>query len=73
MLSCDLKLNGQVSAADAPKGTVIVNGMTLTYGTDWTLDPDGVTIHLLGNACTMLKTVAASTVDATFPCGSVIF
>jgi hypothetical protein len=73
VLSCDLKLNGQVAPADAPNGTVVVNGANLTYGTDWTLDPDGLTIHLLGNACTMLKSAAASTVDATFPCGSVIF
>jgi hypothetical protein len=73
VLSCDLELNGQVDPADAPSGNVIVNGMNLTYGTDWTLDPDGRTIHLLGNACTMLKDTAASTVDATFPCGSVIF
>jgi hypothetical protein len=73
VLSCDLKLNGQVSADEAPNGTVTVNGANLTYGTDWMLDADGATIHLLGNACTMLKNTAASTVDATFPCGSVIF
>jgi hypothetical protein len=73
VLSCDLKLNGHVDASDAPNGTVIVNGTTLTYGTDWTLDADSVTIHLLGTACNMLKNVAASTVDATFPCGTVIF
>ena len=72
VLSCDLKLNGQVGADDAPSGTVTVNGTTLTYGTDWTLDPDGITIHLLGNACTMLKATAAATVDASFPCGTVI-
>lgn len=73
VLSCDLKLNGHVDLADGPSGSVKVNGTNLTYGTDWTLDPDGLTIHLLGTACTMLKSVAASTVDATFPCGSVIF
>lgn len=73
VLSCDLKLNGHVDAGDAPNGTVTVNGTTLTYGTDWTIDADGLTLHLLGTACTMLKSVAASTVDATFPCGSVIF
>jgi hypothetical protein len=72
-LSCDLKLNGHVDIADGPNGTVTVNNTNLTYGTDWMLDPDGLTIHLLGTACTMLKSVAASTVDATFPCGSVIF
>lgn len=73
VLSCDLKLNGQVALADAPNGTVQVNGATLTYGADWNLDPDGITIHLLGNACTMLKNATAPTVDATFPCGTVIF
>jgi hypothetical protein len=73
VLSCDLKLNGQVSASDAPNGTVQVNGAPLTYGTDWMLDPDGTTLHLLGAACTMLKNATAPTVDATFPCGTVIF
>jgi len=72
VLSCDLKLSGKVVSGSESTGTVTLNGVPLTYGTDWTVDADGITLHLLGNACTMLKTVAASTVDATFPCGSVI-
>ena len=54
-------------------GTVTLNGMTLTYGTDWTVDPNGMVIHLLGNACNTLKASSNPNVDASFPCGSVIF
>jgi hypothetical protein len=54
-------------------GQVTLNGMMLMYGTDWTIDPNGMVIHLIGNACTMLKNTPGSVVDAAFPCGSVIF
>ena len=47
--------------------------MNLTFGTDWTLDPNGTTIHIIGAACTTLKSTPGATVNATFPCGSVIF
>jgi von Willebrand factor type A domain-containing protein len=73
VVSCDLKLSGQVDATDGQNGAVMLNGASLTYGTDWTLDADGVTIHLLGNACNTLKTTANPVVDATFSCGAVIF
>ena len=53
-------------------GTVMVNGMTLTYGTDWTL-VNGNIIRLLGSACTALKSTPNPMVSASFPCGSVIF
>jgi hypothetical protein len=72
VLSCDLTLSGQVDAADGQSGIVTLNGMNLTYGTDWTLDPDGLHIHLLGNACNVLKSSQNPTVDATFACGAVI-
>ena len=55
VISCDLTINQQVDPATAPNATVTLNGMTLTYGTDWTLDPNGMTIHILGTACTTLK------------------
>jgi len=73
VLSCDLTLSGRVDAAQGQSGTVTLNGMNLTYGTDWTLDPDGIHIHLVGNACNMLKTSANPMVDAAFACGAVIF
>jgi hypothetical protein len=73
VLSCDLQLTGQVDPMAGQNGTVTLNNMTLTYGTDWTLDPNGLIIHLLGTACTTLKTLQNPTVDATFSCGAVIF
>lgn len=73
ILSCDLKLDGQVSVDAAPNGTVTLNNMVLTFGTDWTIDPDGVTLHILGGACNTLKNTTNATIDATFACGSVIF
>ncbi len=73
VVSCDIRLNNRVDQADAPSGVVSVNGVKLTYNTDWTLDADGFTIHVIGNACTMLKSAAAPTIDAAFPCGTIIF
>jgi von Willebrand factor type A domain len=71
VVSCDLTINGNVDPASAQSGTVTLNGMTLTYGTDWTL-LDSHTIELLGAACTTLKQSANPVVDAAFPCGTVI-
>ena len=51
---------------------VVVNGTTLTYGTDWIL-VNGNVIRLVGGACDRLKMTANPQVSATFPCGSVIF
>jgi hypothetical protein len=73
VLSCDLQLTGQVDPTEGQNGTVTLNNMTLNYGTDWTLDANGLTIHLLGTACTTLKNAQNPTVDATFACGAVIF
>ena len=75
VVSCDLNLtNGTVNQDDAASGTVTVDGTKLTYLTDWTLDPSGAVIHVIGAACTALKSAANPVVDATFPCGGgVIF
>jgi hypothetical protein len=70
-VSCDLTLDKQVQADKASQGIVTLGGKTLVFGTDWKLDADGKTIHLLGTACTNLKNTGGQ-VDATFPCGSVI-
>jgi hypothetical protein len=72
VLSCDLTLTGQIDPAQAMSGTVQLNGMTLHYGTDWVV-VNGTTIQLIGAACTTLKSSANPTVDASFPCGAVIF
>ena len=73
VISCDLTINQAVDPASAPNATVTLNGSNLTYGTDWTLDANGMTIHILGTACTTLKNTPNAVVDASFPCGSVIF
>ncbi len=70
--SCDLTLEHEVNPAEAQSGTVTLNGVTLTYGTDWTVDSNGVTLHLLGSACTTLKESPDPVLDAGFPCGVVI-
>ncbi len=73
VLSCDLQLTSHVDPMAGPNGTVTLNNMTLNYNTDWTLDPNGTVIHLVGNACTMLKNAQDPVVDVTFACGAVIF
>jgi hypothetical protein len=73
ILTCDLSLNGQVSDQAAPNGTVTLNNVVLTFGTDWNISGDGLTLHILGKACDTLKTTMGATVDATFACGTVIF
>jgi hypothetical protein len=69
--SCDLMISGNIDQTTASEGTVTLNGMTLTYGTDWTL-LNGNTIELLGNACMTLQQSTNPVVDASFPCGAVI-
>ncbi|HWO23506.1 MAG TPA: vWA domain-containing protein [Kofleriaceae bacterium] len=71
VISCDLSLTSSIDAGQAMNGTLVVNGQTLTYGTDWTL-VNGNVIRILGNACTSLKTATSPMVSASFPCGSVI-
>ena len=72
-ISCDLTINQHVDPGTAPQATVTLNGAALTFGSDWSLDANGMTIHILGAACTTLKSMPNAIVDATFPCGSVIF
>jgi hypothetical protein len=71
--SCDLTLEHEINPAEAPSGTVTLNGTTLMHGRDWTVDANGLTLHLLGDACTTLKSSPNPVLDAGFPCGVVIF
>jgi hypothetical protein len=72
VVSCDLRLDTELDPADAPAGIVKIDNRTLEYQTEWNLDDDGITIHILGDACTMLKSATNPVVDAAFPCGSII-
>lgn len=71
VVSCDLTINGTIDTNQAGSGTVTLNGQTLVYGQDWTL-VNGNTIELQGAACDNLKNSSNPSVDASFPCGSVI-
>jgi len=73
IVSCDLAIRGgSVDATTAGSGMVALNGATLTYGTDWTLDPSGAVLHIIGAACETLKSSPNPVVDASFDCGTVI-
>jgi hypothetical protein len=72
VVSCDLRLDSALDPKDAPNGEVTIDDRKLDYPTEWTLDSDGITIHILGNACTMLKAATNPVVDAAFPCGTII-
>ncbi|HET9619925.1 MAG TPA: vWA domain-containing protein [Kofleriaceae bacterium] len=72
VVSCDLKLNGHVDPGNAQTGSVSLNGANLIFGTDWNVDADGTTLHLLGKACDTLKGSTDPKVDATFSCGAVL-
>ena len=71
VLSCELAINGSVDPTSAKNGTVTLDGRTLSFGTDWDmLNP--TTIRLLGATCTMYQNSTNPTLDASFPCGTVI-
>ena len=71
-LSCTLTIDGTIDPSQAASGTLTLNGMTLTYGTDWMLGANGMSIQLLGTACTTLESSTNPQIDASFPCGAVI-
>jgi len=75
VLSCDLTITAPagetVDPMTASGGTVTLDGMTLVFGTDWTVI-NGSTLELQGAACTKLKSDANPQLDASFPCGSII-
>lgn len=71
VVSCELMINGTIDEAQAANGQVLVNGVPLTFGTDWEL-VGGNVIRLLGQACTNLKNSPNPMVTATFPCGAVL-
>jgi hypothetical protein len=69
--SCDLMLDGDITPAQAAAGLVTLNGMPLTYGTDWTLVGSNI-IRLTGSACATLMGSSNPSVSGTFPCGGIV-
>ncbi|MDX2090962.1 MAG: vWA domain-containing protein [Kofleriaceae bacterium] len=72
VISCDLSLTASIDEGQAMNGTLTINGVQQQYGSDWIL-VGGNTIRVQGSACTTLKTTQNPNVQATFPCGSIIF
>ena len=70
--SCELSISGTIDEGQAMNGNVTLNGMALQYGTDWEL-VNGNIVRLLGQACTSLKSSSNPVVNASFPCGAVLF
>lgn len=71
VISCDLQLDAAIQPDHAAQGSVILNGMPLTFGSDWMIVGDR-TIRLIGAACDTLRTAPNSVATATFPCGTVV-
>lgn len=69
--TCDFALEGTVDAADAPRGTVLVDGEALVFDdpNGWTM-PDPSTVRLQGAAC---ETIQADSVgiSMSFPCDAI--
>jgi hypothetical protein len=66
LVSCSFHLEGTVDTSLVEKGTVLLDGEALVYGTDWTLNAAG-DVELLGARCRALKT-GNHDVKAEFAC-----
>jgi len=73
VVRCDFQLDHAVDPDVAATGTVTIDGAALRAGTEWALDADLRTIHILGSACDALKAAPDAVVDATFACNPVVY
>jgi hypothetical protein len=69
--TCDFTLEGTVTAANAPRGKVVLDGRELTFGdaNGWEM-PDGQTVRLQGEACDQVEANAAG-ISMKFPCDAI--
>jgi hypothetical protein len=69
--TCDFKLDGTVEAANAPRGSVLLDGVALAYGeaNGWVM-PDESTVRLQGQACETIQG-DASGISMSFPCDAI--
>lgn len=72
VLTCDFTLNGTVLPKDAPRGSVQLDDMSLTYRDEngWDM-PDSGTVQLHGAACERAKQ-SADHLAIQFPCGTIV-
>lgn len=69
--TCDFTLEATVAAADAPRGTVLVDGEALAFDdpNGWTM-PDASTVRLQGEACEAIQADATG-ISMSFPCDAI--
>lgn len=69
--TCDFTLQGRVELDEAARGTVTVDGQTLTFGdpNGWEM-PNETTVRLLGDACEAVQADATG-VSMRFPCDAI--
>ena len=69
--TCDFTLQGTVDAADASRGTVLLDGAALTFGdpNGWVM-PDESTVRLQGSACDTIQGDATG-ISMSFPCDAI--
>lgn len=69
--TCDFTLEGTVTAANAPRGKVVLDGQELTFGdaNGWEM-PDTQTVRLQGSACERAEANAAG-ISMKFPCDAI--
>jgi hypothetical protein len=69
--TCDFTLEGTVEADNAERGTVVLDGQSLTFGdpNGWEM-PDDKTVRLLGQACERAQ-ANASAIQMKFPCDAI--
>jgi hypothetical protein len=69
--TCDFTLQGTVAAQDAPRGSVLLDGVALVFGDPdgWTM-PDESTVRLEGAACQAIQADSAG-ISMSFPCDAI--
>lgn len=71
--SCEVAVDGgTVEIGRASEGKVLLNGVELTYETEWTVSADGTQIILVGETCQRFLQTADVELSASFPCGVII-
>jgi hypothetical protein len=69
--TCQFKIEGRIKDIYASQGKVVLDGQTLSYGTDWKLSGDS-TLEILGTPCQTILAGGDHTLAASFPCQAIL-